>query len=66
MTMQEVANNIDQALYTVAQAATALNIGRTHAYRAIKAGKIGSVRIGNKILVPKAEIDRIVAQGVGG
>jgi excisionase family DNA binding protein len=66
MTIQKVANDIDQVLYTVAQAAIALNIGRTHAYRAIKAGKIGSVLIGNKILVPKAEIERIASQGVGG
>jgi excisionase family DNA binding protein len=66
MTLQDHAEEMNALLLTVAQAAKRLNIGRTHTYRAIHEGKIGHVRLGGKILVPVAEIDRIVNEGVKG
>jgi excisionase family DNA binding protein len=51
---------------TVAETAQALGIGRTHAYRAIHEGKIGSIKLGGKILIPRAEVDRILNSGVKG
>jgi excisionase family DNA binding protein len=64
MTLQDHAEEMNSRVLTVAQAARQLNIGRTHAYRAIHAGKIGHIKLGGKILIPKAEIDRIVSEGV--
>ena len=64
VTLEHKASEIDRVTYTVAEAAKALSIGRTHAYRAIHSGVIGSIKIGGKILIPRAEVDRIVNKGV--
>ena len=64
MTLQDHAAEINAKVLTVAQAAKVLSIGRTHCYRAIHEGKIGHIRLGGKILVPRAEIDRIIQEGV--
>lgn len=46
---------------TVAQTARLLGIGRVSAYEAIHRGEIPSLRIGRRILVPKAAIERMLA-----
>jgi excisionase family DNA binding protein len=47
---------------TVPEAALALGIGRNLAYEAVKDGQIPSVRIGNRILVPAAGLDRLLSE----
>jgi len=46
---------------TVAEAAKLLGIGRNLAYEGVKRGEIPSIRIGDRILVPRAGIERMVS-----
>jgi len=45
---------------TVEEAATLLGISRSFAYEAVTRGEIPSIRIGRRILVPKAALQRMV------
>lgn len=45
---------------TVEEAATPLGISRAFAYEAVNTGTIPSIRIGRRILVPKAALNRLV------
>lgn len=47
--------------YTVDEVAEILGIGRNGAYEGVKSGEIPSIRIGKRILVPKAALDRMLA-----
>jgi excisionase family DNA binding protein len=46
---------------TVTEAAKRLGVGRNVAYNAAKSGQIPTIRIGNRILVPVAALDRHLA-----
>ena len=46
---------------TVPQAARLLGIGRNSAYVAIERGDIPHVRIGKRIVVPRAALERLLA-----
>ena len=48
--------------YTVDEAAKLLRIGRNHAYDAAKAGELPTIKIGKRILVPRAALERMLAQ----
>ncbi len=48
---------------TVEEAAEALGISRALAYEAVKRGEIPRIRIGKRILVPKAQLDRLLTNG---
>lgn len=50
---------------TVPEAGKALGIGRNQAYEAVRKGLIPSLKIGKRLLVPKAALDRLLA-GEGG
>ena len=45
---------------TVQEAATVLRVGRTTMYRLIKTGKIKTIKIGRKILIPRSFIQLFV------
>jgi excisionase family DNA binding protein len=47
---------------SVEQAARALGIGRGTAYQAVRAGDIPSIRIGRRIVVPRAALERFLAR----
>ena len=47
---------------SVGEAAEALGIGRTLAYEAVRRGEIPTVRIGRRLLVPRAALDRLLNQ----
>lgn len=51
----------EQRTFTVEETAKLLRIGRNSAYDAIKSGDLPSIRIGKRILVPKAALDRKLA-----
>ena len=51
---------ISRRTYTVEEAARLLGIGRNHAYEAAKRGEIPCIKIGKRIVVPKAAIDRML------
>lgn len=48
------------AVLTVEEVADVLRIGRTAAYQAVKAGEIPSLRLGRKIRVPRAALERLL------
>ena len=55
-------------VFTMAEAAKLLRLGRTAAYEAVRRGDIPVIRIGGRLLVPKAALERMLAgagQGLG-
>jgi excisionase family DNA binding protein len=46
--------------YHVEEAAKLLGIGRNCAYEAAKRGDIPSIKIGRRVLVPRAALDRLL------
>lgn len=46
---------------SVDEAAALLGISRAHAYRLIEQGEIFCIRLGARIRIPRAEIERLVA-----
>jgi excisionase family DNA binding protein len=50
----------ERLVLTVEEAATLLGISRAFAYEAVNSGTIPSIRIGRRILVPKAALNRLV------
>ena len=51
---------LEPLTYRIEEAAQLLGIGRNHAYEAAKRGEIPSVRIGKRLLVPKAALDKLL------
>ena len=49
-------------VYTVAECARLLNLGRTAAYQAVQRGDIPTIRIGRRILVPKKALEHLLEQ----
>lgn len=45
---------------TVDEAARALGIGRNTAYEAVRRGEIPSIRIGYRVLIPRAALERLL------
>ncbi|MGP8182083.1 MAG: helix-turn-helix domain-containing protein [Acidimicrobiales bacterium] len=50
----------NRLVYTVEEAASLLGISRSFAYEAVQHGDIPSMRIGKRILVPKAALERLL------
>ena len=47
-------------VYSVEEARKLLGLGRSGAYEAVGRGDIPTVRIGRRLLVPKADLDRML------
>ena len=47
--------------YTVLEAAVRLGVSRNAAYEAVHAGQIPFIRIGKRLLIPKAALDQLLA-----
>lgn len=47
--------------FTVDEAAARLGIGRNAAYEAIKRGELPALKIGRRIVVPRAAFERLLA-----
>lgn len=50
----------EKIVYTVDEAAKILQISRPSAFRGIKSGEIPYIRIGRRILVPVAALDKML------
>jgi excisionase family DNA binding protein len=60
--MQIAQKNPKRVTYSVDEAAKMLGISRNMAYQAVAAGKIPSIRIGERrILIPAAALDRMLS-----
>ena len=55
-----VKKEIERKTYEVAEAGQMLGLGKNSAYRAIHRKEIPSIRIGGRLLVPKAAFDRML------
>lgn len=49
-------------LYTVRQFAGEVNIGQTMAWKLVREGQVGSVKIGDLRRIPAEEVDRYIAR----
>jgi excisionase family DNA binding protein len=49
--------------YTVAQASDKIGCNPKTMYEAIREGKIPTIKIGKRILIPRPAFDRMVAEG---
>ncbi len=56
--MQETAQ--PRLTYTVEEAAKLLGVGRALAYEAARQGTIPTLRVGKRLLVPKAALERML------
>jgi excisionase family DNA binding protein len=52
---------LTRATYTIAEAAELLGIGRNCAYESAKSGSLPVIRLGKRLLVPRAALDRLLA-----
>jgi len=48
--------------YSVETAARLLGIGRNQGYEAVRTGELPAIRIGKRILVPRAALERLLSQ----
>jgi excisionase family DNA binding protein len=55
---------VERQAYTVAEFAHALGLSRAFAYKLIDEGEVRTVRLGRRVLVPRTEVDRILADGI--
>lgn len=56
---------IEPDLLDLSEIAQRLNVSRTTIWRLAKRGDIRTVRIGNRTLVPRTELQRLIADGTG-
>ncbi|MCP4317733.1 MAG: helix-turn-helix domain-containing protein [Hyphomicrobiales bacterium] len=60
--MHEPGTAATRRTYTMPEAAQILGIGRTAAYEAARTGELPTIRIGKRILVPAAALDRFLSE----
>ena len=60
-THHEIVTDVQRKTYTVDQAAELLGIGRNTAYEAVRRGEIPTIKIGRRLLVPRAALERMLA-----
>jgi len=51
----------ERMAFRIADACTALGIGRTSLYELVKAGELKVIRIAGRVLVPRSEIERLTS-----
>ena len=56
-----VTSGPERLTLTVEEAAALIGISRAFAYEAVRRGEIPSIRIGRRVLVPRAALDRLLA-----
>lgn len=57
---RHAARTTARRVYSVPEAAEALGIGRSHAYELAKRGEIPTLRLGSRLVVPVAALDRML------
>ncbi|MEX1253320.1 MAG: helix-turn-helix domain-containing protein [Dehalococcoidia bacterium] len=51
----------ESPVLTVEEAATLLRLSRGSAYEGVRTGAIPSIRVGRRVLIPKARLDALLA-----
>ena len=54
------AAQLERQTYSVEEAAKVLGIGRGSAYRAVRSGELEAMKIGKRLLVPHAVLNRLL------
>lgn len=54
---------LERATLSVVEAGRLLGIGRHAAYAAAKRGELPSIRLGGRVVVPRAALERLLAEG---
>lgn len=52
---------MERIVYTVTEAAEILGISRPTAFQGVERGEIPHIRVGRRILIPKAALDKMLA-----
>lgn len=52
--------DVERKTLTVEEAGRVLGLGRSAAYNAAKRGQLPTLRIGHRVLVPRAALDRLI------
>lgn len=52
--------NFERIVYTVDEAAKLLGISRPSAFQGVERGEIPHIRVGKRILIPKAALDKLL------
>lgn len=55
------ATSSERLTYSVPEAGALIGVGRNQAYEAAKAGQLPTIKIGNRILVPRAALNELLA-----
>jgi excisionase family DNA binding protein len=55
-----VKHEVERRTLTIEEAAKMLGIGRNNAYDAARRGEIPTIKIGGRILVPRAALERML------
>jgi excisionase family DNA binding protein len=50
-----------QHVYTIEEVAKMLRISRNHAYNCVKSGELPSIKLGDRLLVPDAALERMLS-----
>jgi excisionase family DNA binding protein len=58
--MAGIANALNDLTLTIAETAKVLGIGLNQAYEAAHRGEIPTIKIGSRILVPKAALEKML------
>jgi excisionase family DNA binding protein len=53
--------SVDRRTYTVEEAGTLLGVCRNTAYALAKSGELPTIRLGRRLLVPKAALDALLS-----
>lgn len=56
----------ERAVYSCEEAAAKLGVNIKTLYEGVKEGSIPSMRVGRRILIPRAAFDRLLEQPTGG
>jgi excisionase family DNA binding protein len=56
----ETKDSVTRLTYSVEEACLLLGLSRNTTYEAIRRGELRAIRIGRRLLVPRASIDRIL------
>ena len=54
---------VDKLAYSPMEVAELLGLGRSSTYQALAKGRIPSIRVGKKILIPKAGLVKLLSEG---
>ena len=54
---------VEPAVLTVRETARYLKLNRNSVYEGIRRGQVPAIRVGRRLLVPKAALDRLLEEG---